>query len=1184
MNNYRVTPQSINARYLSVAPRETVFSGTIHTASKDPATNGIYRFTYFNDTGNISDTETHMSIDIGTTAGARDLGTFRIRKPVDATYVYIEEVSEQESGIQNGRFFTIKREWRPVSIKPRFVEKTINTDFANDFTEFHDYDIPYSIQNQQIKPKANITESGNYANGTLVQVKPAGFVDEGETYRTVKLSSSNSEAFNVGGSITSRSWDVRDGTISVGTSTSTDIEVEFPVGFRWVSLTVTANNGITDTMYLPIWVHDENNMPVTQFSVTSDQSEEWRDVSLLLWGNNNQFPEATFPEGAVLCYWKDAYFAGNPVPDDYISQALLYSKQETETLRLYEPEMALEASGTGYWLSQYKTYAQSLLNANTPSRWHEIVSLNSRRAIHYFLREYSVAPLVSNLFLKMTTVPIEKDDIPANDIWSQLKYLADGDEFRKVRTDSLGGIWVTKHADYMNASERSSWIVRCAIDTQDIAGENPISYPNEFVQKVAISKGNGSAFSGGVSKLYMAQAPGKTEGYALDGNEAPFLRLNVSNPQAQLNQLIGDWWASQNKRQQSFDIELYWNADMVEPAYGEIIELSYLNDSLKGTQLIGEPFTVSRVSRVTNNDFDVVTWTISPVTDGENGDFVPVPSPQEWSADEWNFPVEAIFPDAPIPPPFNWGAPPSFPPPIPPPTSNNPEPEFHAAFITSDKKVFKTENMANVSPSWTNITLTMDGTIVQALADPFSPFFTDNTQPLNIVVVTTEKIYTVDDLYATTPTVTTRYTFAEETPLRSLSISSAFPKNACAVSNYEDRTEITTSIDLINWTPEELFGTQDFGMCFTNATVANVNVLATDFSSSDTNTGIHFDAGDEIVYEATGIWRMCSFISPNIVCRGNTNADGYDEIGTAPSNRRLPGSLGGVDGALIGRIGTSGQWYHFGAEGAFIAPVSGDLHLCANDIEDATNYAFNQLSINVAIKKAIPCTSSTIPPDENAPGAYQSSKLSGRLYTSGAYTGAGYISTDNGITMETAISQIPPIAMSGGARLVGEVGVPQKGNTPNEIILFHGKTGLGERMLIRVAGNVQNDVSPRAGNIKYGPYKSGNTISCHPTQIGSVLVCGMNYGRTRVGVWESINNGADWITVQAPVTNAGSTGRYERATYTSGSSTVMYLWGTKGKIGYAIKIAGAWDVASKVGNINQATTGEVINVFIKGAV
>lgn len=1179
MNNYRVTPQSINARYLSVAPRATVFSGTIHTASKDPATNGIYRFTYFNDTGNMSDTVAHMSIDIGTTAGARDLGTFRIRKPVDATYVYIEEVSEQESGIQNGRFFTIKREWRPVSIKPRLVEKSINTDFANDFTEFHDYDIPYSIQNQQIKPKANITESGNYANGTLIQVKPAGFVDEGETYRTVILSSSNSEAFNVGGSITSRSWDVRDGTISVGTSTSTDIEVEFPVGFRWISLTVTANNGITDTMYLPIWVHDENNMPVTQFSVTSDQSEEWRDVSFLLWGNNNQFPEATFPEGAALCYWKDAYFAGNPVPDDYISQALLYSKQETETLRLYEPEMALEASGTGYWLSQYKTYAQSLLNANAPSRWHEIVSLNSRRAIHYFLREYSVAPLVSNLFLKMTTAPIEKDDIPANDIWSQLKYLADGDEFRKVRTDSLGGIWVTKHADYMNASERSSWIVRCAIDTQDIAGENPISYPNEFVQKVAISKGNGSAFSGGVSTLYMAQAPGKAEGYALGGDEAPFLRLDVSNPQSQLNQLIGDWWASQNKRQQSFDIELYWNADMVEPAYGEIIELSYLNDSLKGTQLIGEPFTVSRVSRVTNDDFDVVTWTISPVTDGENGDFVPVPPPQEWSADEWNFPVEAIFPDAPIPPPFNWGAPPSFPPPIPPPTPNNPEPEFHAAFITSDKKVFKTENMANASPSWTNITLTMDGTIVQALADPFSPFFTDNTQPLNIVVVTTEKIYTVDDLYDATPTVTTRYTFAEASPLRSLSISSAFPKNACVVSNYEDRTEITSSTDLLNWTAEAQFGSTGIGFCFDFSGGTNIVVNATDYYSGETDTAFALTAGQEVIFEQTsGQWRRCWF-SGGVQCDGWVSADGYEVA--AASNYRVPGASGGIDAALIGRLG-GGGWVHLGKEGSFTATHTGNLHLAMNNVDNPTSYAYGQGSVTITIKTSSPCVLGSIPSTENSPGAYSSVKQSGKLYTTGATTGAGYTSIDNGATMTLTADQTPPILIASTERLAGEIGIPEK-NTPAEIIGFYGKTAGKNRQTMRIAGIFETDISPSVGNITYGPYKTGNTISCHPTQTGRVIVCGMNYARSRVGVWETENNGGDWIVVQAPVNDSASTGRYERATYASGSSTVMYLWGTKGKIGYAIKIAGAWDVASKVGNINQSTTGEIINVFIKGA-
>lgn len=1168
IDSYR-TDNQFTRRYLSVVTRQAVFSGQVNTASFDSGTGGIYRFTYTGSVGNVADTRTHMMMDIGTSAGARNLGTFRIRKPADGTYVYVEEVSRQESGIVNGAHFTIRRDFRPVSVKPRVVLTQTGVSYINGFVAYHDYDLVYSVQNSSIKPKANITQSGAYTDGTLIQAKPAGFVDEGQVFRTVVLSSSNSIAIAPSTSIASRVWDVRDGTITVGTATSTDITATFPVGFRWISVTVTASNGIADIMYLPIWTHDTSNMPIVSFKRESDTSEEWRDMSFSFYGDNNEFPESVLPEGSMLCYWEYADFGGGSTPAEYIGQALVFVRQETESLKLYEPEIKLDASGIGYWLSQARSYGSKISAKITPLTWYEIVSLNAQRAVHYCLREYSTALIISNFFPKMTTNGIESENLPDNNVWEQIKFLAQGDEFREVKCDSLGGIWITKPTDLMNSTERANWIVTCSVNAQDILGESPISYPNEFVQKVSITKGSGFSFDGTTDTIYLSQAPGKTEGYAPSKEEAPVLRLNTSNPQAQLNQMIGDYWTRNNNPQPQIELPMFYNVNFVEPAYGEVIIVSFAVDSLKGTTLISVPCRLIRVSRASNDEIGInqISWSVMPITDGVDGDYVEWSAPVEYNEDGWESPVENIFPDSYIPPPFMSEVSPFFPPPPTPPTPFNPDPLFNVAFVTFDNKLFKTANFTNESPTWASATLTLDGNIVQALVDPHCPFYVNGTGSMDIIVVTTEKIYTVQNIFNTV-VVTARFTFSAVSPLRSLSISSGFEKNATVVSGYHNTTQVTTSSNLTSWSAELQIGTTGTDICNKYTTTVN-NVWASMTGITGVNSGLTVTAGATIAVFAPGTW-----IRRAAPTNWTYTADGDGIAALSPFR-----AVGVSRYSLVGRIGST--WFLLGQSANIVAPATGTIFMMMN--EDPIHAADNIGFLTVSLSAIQPCAVGDIPLDESSPGAYNSSKSAGRIYTTAGVAGLGYLSDDNGGSFSLAQSAVPTRNIDADGQLAGEIGIPQKGNTSNEIVGFYGAKAGNNRKLYRFSGVNRVDISPVSSAVTYGPYKTGNTLSIHPKHVGNIICCGINRLRTLVGVWESSNNGGDWLTVQAPISDAGGTGRYERAVYGSASAQIMYLWGTKGKLGVGVK-GTTWTISSKVGNINQATTGEIINIFVAGGI
>jgi hypothetical protein len=74
----------------------------------------------------------------------------------------------------------------------------------------------------------------------------------------ITLDAGNSIPMAEGATITTYAWDVEDGTITVGTSSSPSITATFPLGFRYVHLTVTDSNGKTHTTHVPVLVYDDS--------------------------------------------------------------------------------------------------------------------------------------------------------------------------------------------------------------------------------------------------------------------------------------------------------------------------------------------------------------------------------------------------------------------------------------------------------------------------------------------------------------------------------------------------------------------------------------------------------------------------------------------------------------------------------------------------------------------------------------------------------------------------------------------------------------------------------------------------------------------------------------------------------------------------------------------------------------
>lgn len=157
-----------------------------------------------------------------------------------------------------------------------------------------DYDLLFESHGQGLEfyPKANAGPAR------------AGTIDPDTDVLTLSFDASTSYSLPFGVGISSVLWDVGDGTITVGTAADAQITATFPAGFRYVSLTVTDANGLTHTMFVPVYARDpDNDTCVAKWQVESwTRNQQGQQVSVRVM---SQLPRSTYPDGAVVLIFDD---------------------------------------------------------------------------------------------------------------------------------------------------------------------------------------------------------------------------------------------------------------------------------------------------------------------------------------------------------------------------------------------------------------------------------------------------------------------------------------------------------------------------------------------------------------------------------------------------------------------------------------------------------------------------------------------------------------------------------------------------------------------------------------------------------------------------------------------------------------------------------------------------------------
>lgn len=723
----RQFPQTVR-RYLSVAPREAVFAAQVSGGSiqRDAVSGNVIAIPYTGvTTGAYTDVIAGMTLDIGTTAGGAEIGKVRVRS-ANAAQILIGETALTLSA---GNYLTVRREFRPWQVKPRRYEDYADAAYPTSFTEYHDYDAAYSNQNTAIEPKANIT-AGDY---TLV--KPAGFVDAGQTYRTVALSGGNSITIAPGAALTAWVWDIGDGTVVSGSTSAASLVARFPVGFRFVTLSVTDSNGVSSLMRLPIWVHDEANPPITEFVVTRDETraDAGREMRFEVFGAADV---SVIPEGSAICYWENASFEDDPAPDGYRGQFLGWATRDAVLFKLYRSRYSLDVAGAAGWLDRFGSYAQTLIDpGHTPTQWHEMQHLTLDRAAHYALRSYTNMLSLVNFYQSGVSNEAQAINLSKRSAWGQIGELVRG-YYGTAGSDTLGGIWLKRHHSYIGATAQAAAMPTITLSNTDWTDARGFTFPDEKAEAVGLVEANGSRYDGAITTPLASKAHGA---HGVKRATAPF---QIVSSQSQLNDLTGYHLARLNNPCPSVTLRLLGNLDAVEPCWNEPIAISGAGENVRGLSLNNTRFLVTNVSIEHSNAPGVppktITWTLEGVTSGDAGITLDVPEkvksapkPKDSSAGKQ---IKRAL--------------------LSPGTGT-------IAALNDDGYVYITRNFNAVKPTWTRYAISgMGGTLQDFVPDPFSPLYLGTGTAVNGWLVTTTQIGRLADIFGASPTYTVQHTFA----------------------------------------------------------------------------------------------------------------------------------------------------------------------------------------------------------------------------------------------------------------------------------------------------------------------------------------------------------------------------------------------------------------------------------------
>lgn len=597
--------------YLSIIEPTTIGTAQINQTT---FTNPIAELTIDNLSVDFTtDVKVGHTVWVGTSAGAYDVGIFRVRKAPTSTKLYVAEMSTGDMGLlssgaledlDDNYHITVVDDFNIWSVYSRIA-------FNGGGTFYKDYDTAYVDQNE--------------TSGTRVVLKlgnnQAGFVDPSTSKLTVSMTASI-EDLGSGVTVSAYSWNIADGTLTSGSLSSATWGGTFDAGQRWVSCTVTLSNGETVTGYRVIKSHDTSTNAPLALTVTSDRRT--RDGRRMVF----QLPADTLtstdvPKGTMVIVWEESEWNDGTV-DSAITQFVGWVTRVDSNAQLDGRITTIEAISALELSKSLGFVTQQLTVADSPSNWTEVEDTLAHTEYYVFYLLYWHTNLLTlfdlNLLGSYNSYSYQAFSSSSNNLVDALN-----ENLHRINAyigqDSDGTLYVTREPSHMTTSERNALTERMTIDEQDITAVASVS--GSFRPPIAQVRAYGSYWNSSTVIPFVSYAPGVSRGQGV-GIES--LEGQLVTGQSDLNTRASNQYAMLNNPYERIVLEMVGNYDVFSVADVAWIRLNVGTDYFPTGEAFNKRCIPEEVSvRYGLDGSKVVSLTLRAETSGINAPAEEVP-------------------------------------------------------------------------------------------------------------------------------------------------------------------------------------------------------------------------------------------------------------------------------------------------------------------------------------------------------------------------------------------------------------------------------------------------------------------------------------------------------------------------------------------------------------------------------
>lgn len=464
--------------YLAVHQPNTIYTALLNGV---PVENDeVYQITFDNGAGTLGDVKAGMTLYVGTSAGAYDLGMCRIRKAPIAGTFYIGITSEIVWA--DNCFLTVVDDFDLWAKHATITGGVLSMDV----------DIAYSNQHSAFNP---VPIMGPHAVAWL----------DGASVE-VRFDSSDSWVFD--STISSRSWSAPGSSASSGMTGNTPIITYNAAGMYRVFCTVTAANGKSTTGVRHVFVYDRvNHPPFTVFQLAQCVG----DYNTGGWMFDMEMQaEASLSEirdrALVVLFAEDWYGTTKqsigPLAnrENIVCMGRIVGESirwDRETGRVH-----FTVQGAHHWLNKIKAFPVEMYFANdTPDSWSLMPTMTVDRAIWHILYWHSTVIETMDFYKTGDARYINEGKTLASTLWGQVQDIAISRILASGGVDRFGRLYLQIDPQMIPAASRTWPTVMTLTDADFSEG---IDFQRRIVDDVSLVTLTSQLVdaSGAVSVLY----------------------------------------------------------------------------------------------------------------------------------------------------------------------------------------------------------------------------------------------------------------------------------------------------------------------------------------------------------------------------------------------------------------------------------------------------------------------------------------------------------------------------------------------------------------------------------------------------------------------------------------------------------------------------------------------------------